>query len=239
MKTRNLVTAAFAAAVTIVAGVSSAQALAIQFKLTISQNPVSTYSAAAGDNPLFQLENQSEGGLEITRIDFSIGNPAYNFDRVTLTGTTAGGVYTLGAPAGGTMSIFGSSIDTVNGGVRSDSFSLAFTDFDPGEVARWTAEIDQDSPPAGAANNAANFRTVFFDNGGASVPNSTMTVHFSDLRTLVYSISGVSQGQIAYTFIQGADDFTSPGEVPLPAALPLLGAGLAGLGVAARKRRRA
>ena len=202
-KKANLV-GAFAATLALGASVSAAQALSVGFKLTLLQNPGTSYSAVNGDNPVFILENQSEGGLRITQIDFSIGNTAYNFDRVVLTGTTGGGVV-RGGPAGGAMSIAGGSIDGIDGGIRADQFSLSFTDFDPTEKATWTAEIDQDAPPAANANNATNFRTVFFDNGGASVPNSVMKVHFSDLRALTYEITGVSQGQIGATVTSTCD----------------------------------
>lgn len=204
------------------------------FKLTISQNPGGAYSAGNGDRPLFALENMSDPGLEITRIDFTIGDPGYNFDRATLSGTSASGI-TLGAPAGGSMSIFGSTIDAANGGIRSDEFSLAFTDFGVGESARWLMELDKDGVPA---NNVANFRNVFFDNG-ASIENSVMKVYFSDTRVLTYSIAGVADGQVQYSFSQSQDDFGGPATVPLPAALPLMVAGIAGLGIASRRRAKA
>ena len=73
-------------------GLVAAQALSVGFKLALPLTP-------SGRDPVFILENQSAGGLRITRIDVSTGDAAYRFDRAVLTGATVGGAGLTGPRA--------------------------------------------------------------------------------------------------------------------------------------------
>jgi hypothetical protein len=186
-----------------------AVAATVGFSLRISTTLTPTGSF---DAPGFTLTNLSDPGLRISSMLFTIGNPAFNFDSVSL----------LGAPAGGTA-ILGPG-DTANGGARTDSFGIAFTSFDPNEVAIWRVEIDRDS-----LNSTTNFRTVFFNNG-ALVADSIVSVLFSDKRTLEMTLGG-STTAANYTF----SGFEESAVIPLPAALPLLAGALGLLGFMRRR----
>jgi len=177
---------------------------------------VSTAGALGGtfDAPGFTLTNLSDPGLNISSILFSIGNTAYNFDSVTQ----------LGAPVGGTATR--TVGDAANGGARTDTFSIAFTSFDPSEVATWRAEIDPDS-----FNQVADFRKVFFNNGGSTISNSVATVMFSNARTLEVTLSGSLTGT-TYTFFASEESLTA---IPVPATLPLLAGALGLLGLIRRR----
>lgn len=202
------------AAAVFAAAIGPAAASTVGFSLKVS-----TAGALGGtfDKPGFTLTNLSDAGLTLLSINFTIGDPAYNFDAVNA----------IAAPAGGAMLL--TTGDTVNGGARTDSFSYSFTSFDPSEFATWTAELDPDS-----TNGVVDFRTIFFNNGGAGVPNSVATVLFSDTRSLQVTLAA-TPGQASYTFSASQEDLA---DVPLPATLPLLAGAFALVGLTRARRGR-
>lgn len=202
-------------AVAIIGAMSGAAAAAtVGYALKVSSG-----GALGGtlDAPGFTLTNLSDAGLTISSIHFTIGDTTRNFDSVT----------SLVAPAGGTISL--TTGDTANNGARTDDFMIAFTGFDATEVATWRTEIDPDS-----SNAALDFRTVFFNNGGPSIPNSVATVLFSDSRSIQLTLAG-SPGQTSYTFAGLLEDVV----VPLPAALPLMLGAFGMLGLTRLRSRKA
>ncbi|MEC9434913.1 MAG: VPLPA-CTERM sorting domain-containing protein [Pseudomonadota bacterium] len=161
--------------------------------------------------PVFQLTNDSTSAT-LDSFSFSIGDTAYNFDYAQ----------SIGADVG-TMGFTLDTGDTLNGGARTDLLAFTLTGFDPGEVFGFETDIDPDN-----SNVTVDFRDVFFNNGAA--PNSVISVAFSDGVTFEYTLPDAAELS-SYTFSQSVSD------VPLPAAAPLLGAGLAGLAFFARRRR--
>lgn len=162
-----------------------------------------------GDFVRFILSNDSTAGITLDQFTFTIGDLSYNFDAVTLGENPAGGTATSKSP------------DAVNNVIRSDFIALDFTGFDSSESAEFFAEIDRD----GAPNSSEDYMTVFFNNGAA--PNSIATAFFSNGHSLSLTLPDNP------TNFQ----FSASAVVPLPAALPLFVAGLAGLGIAARRRK--
>ena len=207
------------AALTAAAIAAAPAAQAAQYAFTLSI----TGSSAAGANfnvPRFTLTNTSDNGALIEAFSLTIGDLAYNFDYFS---------GALTAPTGGTIAI--TTGDASNGGDRYDLVALAFTDFAGGEFARWFLDVDEDS-----ANTTEDFRTVFFNNGGAGTPNATATVTYEDGLSISTTFTPTNFQQTTYNF--GAFQFDEgETEVPVPAALPLAAAGFAALGFAARRRK--
>jgi hypothetical protein len=170
------------------------------------------------DYPAFTLTNLSDPGTSISSINFTIGDPTFNFDRVT----------NSIAPAGGTM--VRTIGDNANGGPRTDLFAFDFSGFDAGDFATWRAEIDPDS-----FNAARDFRSVFFNNGGIVVPNSLVSVLFSD--GFMLDLTLVDTGSASsYTFSASHETVSA---VPIPATLPLLAGAFGLLGLARLRSGRA
>lgn len=161
--------------------------------------------------PTMTLTNTSSAGVELTSFRFFIGDSGYNIDEV----------YTISAPG---MTAVLTEGDAAQGGARPDAFTIAFTGFEPGESASWDVDVDVDS-----ANTVEDYRTVFFNNGDGS-GNATLAAAFSTGNVLNFTLPDFDPAPASYSFA------VSSSPVPLPAALPLLGAGLAALGVAARRR---
>ena len=161
--------------------------------------------------PVVQVTNTSTSAL-LNSFGLTIGDTAYNFDYAGSIGADVGTIgFTL---------VTG---DTANGGARTALLQFTLTGFDPGEVFGFETDIDPDN-----TNTIVDFRDVFFNNGTA--PNAVFSVGFSDGTTFALTLPDDVE-KSSYTFSESVSD------VPLPAALPLLGAGLAGLGFVARRRR--
>ena len=112
--------------------------------------------------PTIKLSNNS-ATAEIVSLTFTIGNTEKNFDSAGA--IVANGVtYNLISPdANG------------SGGVRSNQVEFDFTGgFTSGTEFQFDVDVDQDS-----ANTVENYAAVFFNNG-AAIPNSQVTVGFSD-----------------------------------------------------------
>ncbi|MDF2234934.1 VPLPA-CTERM sorting domain-containing protein [Albimonas sp. CAU 1670] len=163
--------------------------------------------------PDFQLTNDSDAA-QITRFRFTIGDVSYNFDYV------ANFSYT--PPGGFSASIITGDIN--NSGVRTDEFELGYVGFDPTETFRMQTDVDPDS-----GNLTVNFNSIFWNNGEAD--SSFMEVTFSTGEVLS-QFAGDQTVASSYTFQQ-----SSTSAVPVPAALPLLGGGLAVAGLLLRRAR--
>lgn len=204
---RHLSTGLLAATLALAAG--AAQAVTIGFSLTLSGNP---------NVPTFSLENLSERD-RIALFDFTVGDTSRNFDEVILGAGPAGGTSTL---------VFGSDAQggTSATGGRTDSFAVAYTGFAPGLTAQLTADVDRDD-----INSFENYRVRFFNNGAA--PNSVATVTFASGRELQITLPDQNAVSNTYFFSEVVD--VAP--IPLPAGGSLLALALAGIALAARRRR--
>lgn len=203
----------------------TAGAVIIGYNLTISDSG----STAPANTQDFLLTNTSDtAGVFLTGFSFSIGDTTKNFDIVRKDFTGAGTGVDPDPPAGGSLTLSG--VDNINDGLRADSFSLAFTSFDPLDLVSWNVDIDDDpatNTPSGA------FDSIFFNNGGAS--NSVLSVTFMTngmQKTLMQTLPDDLIDKSSYTFTGSMN--LDP--VPEPGTLALFGLGLAGLGFARRKR---
>ncbi|MBU2960428.1 VPLPA-CTERM sorting domain-containing protein [Citreicella sp. C3M06] len=191
---------------------TGAHAATVGFQLTVAT------TASSGDRPQFTLMNISDVET-ITAFTFAINAPGYWFDYI-YNETVVSGSLTRSRTVG-------QSVANETSGTTSLAYTT--TGFGPTEAFRFRADLDA----VNTADSTTNFRSVFFNNGGAAVPNATVSVSFSDGRNLSLTLSG-SAGQSSYIYSAAIDDTA---EVPLPATLPLALAGCVGLGLLARRRK--
>ncbi len=163
-----------------------------------------TFSVTGGDtagdynSPYVHLQNDSTVA-DITRMVFTVGHTSYNFDimewfQTSVTGLTC----TVNSP------------DEVNGALRSDELDLTFggTAFGPNETFFCKVNMDPDNYNAGV-----NVRYIFFNNG-ETVPNSVVTVYFSNDQVLSETLPDFQD-----------TNYQVSASVPEPATLALLSLG--------------
>lgn len=176
------------------------------FKLTIATSD--DYGANA---PLMTLENTSSSRV-LDSFSLSIGDPAYNFDRITAPDDA-------GDPLSGATVTQG---DFPDGGERVDTLELQFPEDElaAGSAISWLVDIDRDG-----GDSSEDFRTVLFNNGDG-VANAVAAAVFADGSEQRITLDDGPTGQASYSFV-----------APLPAALPLFAGGLAAVGLVLRRRR--
>jgi hypothetical protein len=163
--------------------------------------------------PLIELENTRTDDVALERFGMTIGDMAYNFDRITDPDDTDKALSKVDIEQGDFP-------DDVN---RVNKFLLKF---DPALTQKqsisWIVDIDEDDQ-----NTNENFRSVLFNNG-AEKDNAVATAYFGDGTELSLELPN---GQT------GLDSYNYSAVMPLPAALPLFAGGLAGVAFVARRRR--
>ncbi len=118
--------------------------------------------------------------------------------------------------------------DYANDQVGSNAIDYIFGGFDPGDAFQFEADVDPD-----VGNVVQDYRTILF-------PNALLTVSFSDGNSLSQNLAPADTGLAGYRFSQRLDTSLIPdpqSDLPEPGTLALFGLGLAGLGLAARRRR--
>lgn len=189
-------------------------------------------SGGQQDFPNFILSNESEAGVEITHFNMTIGDTSYNFDRFYQHNDT--GFFTPTNPGSGNAPI--SNLGTDNGGDRFDEIDISYFGFVAGTESNFRVEFDPDN-----TNDTVNPREILFNNG-TGVPNSVITVSFrlngvdKDLEYTIPELPIEGDDDNIYNFFASIEYQVS--EVPLPASLPLFGAGLAIMGFASWRRKK-
>ena len=193
---------------------TASQAATLGFNLTIS-NLLDTNNSMT-NVPLMTLVNTSDTAL-LQQFTLTIGNTAYNYDAL----------YVFEPTPDGTMTLTQGDMDPANAGGNSQRVDVGvidFTSFDPGETAKWRVDVDIDN-----SDTIVDYRTVLFNNGNG--PNSEFSALFSDGTVLSIVADDQTASNTSFTFSASQ---TTP--VPVPAALPLLLAGLGGFAILRRRR---
>lgn len=219
-----------AAAAAVVVSASPAAALTVGYTLQISGD-----SPANNNVPRIILTNTSGPDVELLRFQVTIGNTSFNFDEVYDFADAVGDAPV--APPGGTFLVNTAVSDTEQAGVRTDIAGVIFTDFDPGETASFRVDIDRDS-----TNSTENWRTVMAGASSPAVASALFSVPFlaNPFQLQITLDSGSIVGSVGTweAAAQLRDPNAPSTAIPVPAALPLMGLGVAALAGLRRRRAR-
>lgn len=178
------------------------------------------------DTPGMTLANDSDAGVDLTALSLTIGDTSKGYDFVFIDSNPPGGTAALSPTAKPTLA--------VDDDVTADAIELDFTGFSAGESAEWTTDIDAN----GGVETNEDYAAVLFDNGAPS--NAVVEATFRSAlfannpdRTVSLTLPDFQdETPVAFEFA-AAETYQA---VPVPAALPLLGAGLVALGFLSRRR---
>ena len=219
MKKLLLATAAVAA--TLVSA-GSASALTVAFEMRVTSNNASI------DNPRIRIRNESTAGVTLTAFTLNIGGTNTIFDTVNN--------FLLQPPTGATPLTAATLVtgDNVNDGQGVKTLAFTFGGFDPNDAFVFRSEMD----PPGANGTPLDFRTIFFNNGGAGVANAEATATFSNGQSLDVRFGSTTNSSLTTYTVSASATEIGETAVPLPAALPLAAAGFGVLALVARRRAR-
>lgn len=205
---------AIQAAAALAFAASAASAATVGFDFSVSGDT---------DAPTFEITNTSDTA-QLSFLSLDIGDNAFNFDDIQ----------NVSGPNGGSANIlFG---DTVNDGSGVDLIGFTFSSFDAGDVMSWQSDIDADG-----GDSIVDYRTTLFNN--ADINNALLVAVFNTGDALRIEFPDLLAIHDEYTYKVTLDTATGDLEIkvapiPLPAGLPLMGAGLLALGLL-RSRRKA
>ena len=248
------------AALSLLATAQSARASTIAYSMTLSEdlgvmlqpnNPILARNAAMKSqhvlmvqrtNPYIELRNTGTEDAQITHLTMSIGDTSKNFDWASFVQASPGVTFTVQSP------------DAIAGSIKSDTVTISFAGFDPGDFVRFRVGL---SPDNSSASSIVDYRNTLFQmNGSNTSNNSTVGVRFESssgsevlsrlMPDFVNTNRFTSTNLNSLDTICGMDSilpftFTDQGVIPPPIPEPstfvLLGIGLVGL-FAQRWRRR-
>jgi hypothetical protein len=190
-------------ALSLLASATSAATVGFEFSL-----------AGDADAPTLTITNTSDTA-DLVFLTVHIGDTTHMFDAITNLTNPTGGVSTL---------ILGDAADNGSG---TDMLGIAFSGFGVGESVSFDAEIDPDT-----GNASVDYASVLFNNGG--IDNALFVASFSTGEALRYEVPDFAQNSeysVDLTLDVNSGNITAVlAPVPVPAGLPLLGAGLLAFG---------
>lgn len=230
----------FTAGATAVAAALSFAAPAAALSITVGFTfQIDGTSPLNNNTPRFIVTNDSDPGLELVSFQVTIGDFAFNFDEIYDVGDRANSDPV--APAGGTIAVDTLLSDTAQEGLRPNIAAVVFTDFDPLETSSFVVDIDADS-----GNSTEDWRFVMAG-GSSPAPGDPVAT-----ARALFAVPFLTSPFLVETTLrtEGVDGNTGswsasaqlavPGgpatAIPVPAALPLMGLGVAAL-VGLRRRR--
>lgn len=167
--------------------------------------------AGSFNTPVIDIKNESDAA-DLTSFSLFIDSSELGIDYVAGLGANE--------PLGGSATlVFG---DNANDDVRTNGFEISFVDFSPMESINVGIDIDELASPI---STSETFLEAFGILEGFAP--AIVTAHFSDGVVASASFADAVQTASAAYRVEGSGQISAP--VPVPASLPLLAIGLAGL----------
>ncbi|MEM1361737.1 MAG: VPLPA-CTERM sorting domain-containing protein [Pseudomonadota bacterium] len=181
------------------------------FDVQAATSGFSVIVAGSFNTPTIDITNESDAA-DLTSFSLFLGSTELGIDFVAGLG--------INEPLGGSATlVFG---DNANDDVRTNGFEISFVDFSPMESVNVGIDIDELASPISTSENYLEAFGILDGFAPAIV-----TAHFSDGAVASASFADAVQTASASYRLEGSARVAAP--VPVPASLPLLAIGLAGL----------